>query len=63
MKRQRILPTALSASALLLLAGVAGPRAAPAAAGPDAADRMIRTAAALLDTLGTALDVSHRRGW
>jgi len=37
MKRQRILPTALSASALLLLAGVAGPRAAPAAAGPDAA--------------------------
>jgi len=33
------------------------------AAGPAAADRMIRTAAAFLDTLGTALDISHRRGW
>ncbi len=31
-------------------------------AGADVADRMIRTAGAVLDTLGTALD-AHRRGW
>ncbi|MFN0282870.1 MAG: hypothetical protein ACKVZ6_12985 [Kineosporiaceae bacterium] len=33
------------------------------AAGPGAADRMIRTAGAFLDTLGTALAGGGRRGW
>lgn len=33
------------------------------AAGPAASDRMIRTAGAFLDTLGTALAASRRRGW
>ena len=32
-------------------------------AGPVAADRMIRTSLALLDTLGGALDITRRRGW